>query len=371
MSQEVLTVADHEQAAQARLSPECWAYFAGGAGDEHTLRRNQIGWTHWQLQPRVLRSPQGIDTTTELLGKAWPTPLLAAPMAQLKLAHPDGEAAMALATSALGCGMVLSQQTNTHLETTAPLALASADRGPLWFQLYHLGDRAATLALAHQAAAAGYEALVLTVDAPIQGVRDRERRHPMRSTPHSRPHWPIQAEPASLTQLLRGAPTWDDVAWMRAHSPLPLLLKGITHPADAVLAAELGVAGLIVSNHGGRVLDTVAPTAECLPAIADQLQGRCTLLVDGGLRRGSDVFKALALGAQGALIGRPLVWGLANGGAAGVAHVLRLLLDELWATMVLCGVASLAQATRDHLKKNGFHLLIANRYCLQFQKVHR
>ena len=350
MAQELLTVADHEQAAQARLSPECWAYFTGGADDEHTLRRNQVAWADWQLQPRVLRSLQGLDTTTELLGKTWPTPLLAAPMAQLQLAHPDGEAALALATSALGCGMVLSQQTNTALDTVAPLALNSSDRGPLWFQLYHRGDRAATLELAHQAAVAGYEALVLTVDAPIQGVRDRERRHPMRSTPLARPHWHPRGEPTTMQQLLQAAPTWDDVAWLRAHSPLPLLVKGITHPADAALAAELGVAGVIVSNHGGRVLDTVPSTAECLPAIADQLQGRCTLLVDGGLRRGSDIFKALALGAHGVLVGRPLVWGLANGGAAGAAHVLRLLLDELWATMVLCGASSCAQATRSHIK---------------------
>ncbi len=350
MAQELLTLADHEHAAQARLSPECWAYFSGGASDEHTLRRNPAAWAHCQLQPRVLRSLPSISTATQLLGKTWPTPLLAAPMAQLQWAHPDGEAALALAASAPGCGMVLSQQTNTPLGTIAPLALQSADRGPLWFQLYHRGDRPATLELAHQAAAAGYEALVLTVDAPIQGVRDRERRHPMRNASLARPHWPPQAEPASLQHLLQTAPTWNDVAWLRAHSPLPLLLKGITHPGDAALAAELGAAGVIVSNHGGRVLDTVAPTAECLPAIADQLQGRCSLLVDGGLRRGSDIFKALAMGAQGVLVGRPLVWGLANGGAAGTAHVLRLLLDELWATMLLCGVPSPSHATREHIK---------------------
>ncbi len=351
MYQELLTVADHEQAAQTRLSPDIWAYFAGGACDEHTLRHNQAAWREWQLQPRVLRSLHGIDTTTHLLGKTWPTPVLAAPMAQLKLAHTDGEAAMALATSALGCGMVLSQQTNTALETVAPLALSSTERGPLWFQLYHCGDRPATLALAQQAAKAGYEALVLTVDAPIQGVRDRERRHPMHQTPYSRPHWPGHAASASPLQLLNAAPTWDDVAWLCDYSPLPMLLKGVSHPADAVLAADMGLAGVIVSNHGGRVLDTVAPTADCLPAITDLLQGRCALLVDGGLRRGADVFKAVALGAQGVLVGRPLVWGLTNGGAAGVAHVLRLLLDELWATMVLCGVSSLAEATQGCLRR--------------------
>lgn len=340
---ELLTVADHERAAEARLDPGAWAYFAGGAGAEHTLRRNLSAWADHSLRPRVLRPLGELSLSTELLGRTWPSPLLAAPMAQLRLAHPDGEAALALAASALGAGLVLSQQTNTALETIAPVMLASADRGPLWFQLYHQGDRHATLALAQQAASAGYEALVLTVDAPIQGVRDRERQHPVPSNALPRPHWralPTGVPPAAW---LQAAPTWDDVQWLHAHSPLPLLIKGITHPDDALQAAELGLAGVIVSNHGGRVLDGMPATAEVLPSIRDAVQARCAVLVDGGLRRGTDIAKALALGADAVLIGRPLVWGLANGGAAGIAHVLRLLLDELWAAMALCG----ATRTRD------------------------
>lgn len=351
-STDLLTLADHEQAALQRMDPAVWAYFAGGAGDEHTLRRNTQAWSHWELHPRLLRPLAGLNTTTHLLGATWPTPLLVAPMAQQCLAHPDGESAMALAASALGAGMVLSQQTNTPLEAIAQLTLPARGRGPLWFQLYHTGDRPATLALAQQAADAGYDALVLTVDAPVQGVRDRERRHPVQGMALTRPHWSGHPPSgSSLQDLLVKSPTWDDVAWLQAHSPLPLLIKGVTHPDDAGLAAEHKVAGVIVSNHGGRVLDTVPATAHLLPAIADRLQGHCALLVDGGLRRGSDIFKALALGAHAVLVGRPPIWGLSNGGAAGVAHVLRLLLDELLATMLLCGVNSVSHIPREHVKK--------------------
>lgn len=349
---ELLTLADHEQAAQARLDAGRWAYFSGGAGDEHTLRLNGSAWSSWTLHPRVLRPLHGLSLSTQLLGSTWPSPILAAPMAQLCLAHADGEAALALAASALGSGLVLSQQTNTHLATVAPIFLGAADRGPLWFQMYHQGDRSATLTLAQEAARAGYEALVLTVDAPIQGVRDRERRHPIQHHALSRPHW--RAIPAALSPSggLQTAPTWADVEWLQARSPLPLLLKGITHPDDALLAIDIGLAGIIVSNHGGRVLDGMPATAQVLPAIRDAVQGRCAVLVDGGLRRGTDILKALALGADAVLVGRPLIWGLANGGAAGVAHVLRLLQDELWAAMALCGVATIQDASSVCVKKS-------------------
>lgn len=352
---ELLTLADHEQAAQAHLDAAVWAYFSGGAGDEHTLRHNASAWAEWHLQPRVLQSLRHLSLSCDLLGKRWPSPILAAPMAQQQLAHPDGEAATALACSALGVGMVLSQQTNTPMEHVAPLMLSSSDRGPLWFQLYHRGKRQDTLTLAQQAACAGYEALVLTVDAPVQGVRDRERKHPMRHHQLARPHWVDPAVAPVPAQLLWASPTWEDVAWLRQHSPLPLLLKGITHPNDAARALELGLAGIVVSNHGGRVLDTVPATAHLLPPIANVLQGRCTLLLDGGLRRGSDIFKALALGADAVLVGRPLLWGLSNAGTSGVAHVLKLLLDELWATMALCGTTTVSAIQQSPLKKPAWH----------------
>jgi len=354
----LVNLADHEALARQRVPEAVWAYWAGGAADEITLRANQAAWSSIALRPRVLRPLSGLQTTISLLGCTCPTPLLVAPMARHGLAHPDAERATALAASALGVGLVLSMQSHTALEDVAPLVGPASEAGPLWFQLYHLGDRGHTLALVQRAHAAGYQAVVLTVDAPLQGVRDRERRAGAAAVlTGPQPHWPALHSAASPEQLLAQAPTWDDVRWLQACSPLPLLLKGVTHPADARLALSLGVAGLIVSNHGGRVLDTAQPTAELLPAIADAVQGGCALLVDGGIRRGTDVFKALALGADAVLVGRPVLWGLANGGASGVAHVLRLLLDELWATMALCGVTRVTEIEPDYLqiKHNANH----------------
>lgn len=340
----MLTLPDYAAAARQQLPPELWAYFARGAGAEITLRANKLGWDAVPLCPRVLcPRPVEVSLSVSLLDRTWPTPLLVAPMAQMALAHAEAEAGLAMAAAAQGVGLVLSQQSNTPMEQVAKLSRADPARGPLWFQLYHTGDRGQTLALMQQAHACGYEALVLTVDAPIQGVRDQELRHPIAAKPHlKRPHW--NTPPASdQSALLHSIPTWNEVQWLVAHSPLPLLLKGITHPHDAALASNLGVAGMIVSNHGGRVLDGVAATAALLPQIADQIKGRCELLVDGGIYRGSDAFKALALGASAVLIGRPVLWGLVHSGALGASRVLRLLLDELWATLVLCGVGGTTQ----------------------------
>ena len=347
-----VNLADHEALARACVPPAVWAYWSGGAGDERTLCHNAEAWQGLALHPRVLRPLGGLGMETQMLHRTCPSPLLVAPMARHGLAHPDAERATALAASALGVGLVLSMQSHTLLEDVARAMDPGPTRGPLWFQLYHLGDRAWTLELAHRAQAAGYEALVLTVDAPLQGVRDRERRADVASLPQGpQPHWPPSPPPGSTDQLLGQAPTWDDVHWLRQHSPLPLLLKGITHPDDAALALDLGIDGLIVSNHGGRVLDTMPPTAQLLPAVVAAVQGRCPVLVDGGIRRGTDVFKALALGADAVLLGRPVLWGLAHAGAHGVAHVLRLLLDELWATMALCGVARTGDIGPEYLSQ--------------------
>ena len=242
------------------------------------------------------------------------------------------------------------------LEAVAQAVAPDPGRGPLWFQLYLQHDRGFTQALVQRAEAAGYEALVLTVDAPASGVRDRERRAGFRLPPGIAPvnlaglPPPPQAglhsgQSALFDDLLRHAPTWDDVAWLRSITRLPVLLKGILHPADARQALSAGVAGLIVSNHGGRTLDTAPPTATALPRVAEAVAGAVPVLVDGGIRRGTDVLKALALGASAVLVGRPAVWGLANAGAAGVAHVLRVLRDELEVAMALTGCATLADAS--------------------------
>lgn len=352
----LVTLADHEQHARTQLDDNAWAYFSGGAADEISLRANRSAWDALPLWPRVLRSLAGGHTRVPLLGRTLAHPILIAPVAFQRLAHPDGELAMAYAAAALGAGVVLSTQASVSLESVAQAVLPDPGRGPLWFQLYLQPDRGFTQALVQRAEAAGYEALVLTVDAPTSGVRDRERRAGFRlpsgvgpvnlaglQTPASPPLSPGQS--ALFDGLLHHAPTWDDIAWLQSITRLPVLLKGVLHPADARQAVSVGAAGLIVSNHGGRTLDTAPATATALPRVVQAVGGAVPVLVDGGIRRGTDVLKAMALGASAVLVGRPAVWGLANAGAAGVAHVLRLLRDELEVAMALTGCATLAEAT--------------------------
>jgi 4-hydroxymandelate oxidase len=355
-----VNLADHEALARAKLPAPAWAYLDGDAADGITRRENAAAWQRLRLWPRVLRPLGGGHTRCTLLGHRWPSPLLLAPTAFHRLAHPDGEAASALAAAVLGAGFVLSTLSSLPMEAVARCMLPEPQRGPLWFQLYWQPDRGHTLALLQRAEAAGFEAIVLTVDAPCQGVRDAERRSGFSLPPgvvaaHLQGHTatPIEVPPGGsqlFDGLLHHAPTWDDIAWLRAHSRLPLLIKGVLHPDDARQAAALGVDGVIVSNHGGRVLDTTPATAEALPLIADALAALPgpvpALLVDGGIRRGTDVLKALALGAQAVLIGRPVLHGLAVAGGQGVGHVLRLLRDELEAAMALTGCATLADIHR-------------------------
>lgn len=350
-------LADHQALAAQRLGAGAWAYFNGGAADEITLRDNERAWQLIRLAARVLRPLTGAHTRVELLGRTLTHPILIAPMAHQGLAHPHGESATALAASALGAGLVLSTQASTPLEDVAAVVLPEVDRGPLWFQLYLQPDRGFTRELVRRAEAAGYEALVLTVDAPVGGARDRERRAGFVLPPGVcaanlrglRAPDRIGLSPgqsALFDDLLTHAPTWDDVDWLRALTRLPVLLKGITHPADALLARQHGAAGVIVSNHGGRTLDTLPASAELLPAVVQAVDGHLPVLVDGGIRRGTDVLKAMALGAAAVLVGRPVIHGLAHAGAQGVAHVLRLLRDELEIAMALCGCRSLDQAAQ-------------------------
>lgn len=354
----IVTLADHEQHARQQLDDNAWAYFSGGAADEITLRANRSAWDALALWPRVLRPLAGGHTRVTLLGHTLAHPILLAPIAAQRLAHPDGELAMAYAAAALGAGVVLSTQASASLESIAEAVRPDPGRGPLWFQLYLQHDRGFTQALVARAEAAGYEALVLTVDAPTSGARDRERRAGFRLPPgvghvNLAGLQPLPAPPLSPGQsalfdrLLHHAPTWDDVAWLQSITRLPIVLKGVLHPADARQAISLGAAGLIVSNHGGRTLDTAPATAHALPRVVQAVQGAVPVLVDGGIRRGTDVLKAIALGASAVLVGRPAVWGLANAGAAGVAHVLRLLRDELEIAMALTGCATLADASPD------------------------
>ena len=350
MSTPPLTLADQAAQAERLLEPAVWAYLCGGAADELTLRANLSAWQRLPLWPRVLRPLAGGHTRTTLAGHALAHPILLAPVALQQLAHPEGELASALAAAAQGAGYVLSTQSSTPLEAVAQAVRGDPGRGPLWFQLYWQADRGFNRALVQRAEAAGYEAIVLTADAPVQGVRDRERRAGLTPPPGVRAvhlRDAPAAPPAAGTYcagLPAHAPSWDDVAWLRGCTRLPVWLKGVLHPQDARQALALGVAGLIVSNHGGRTLDTAPATANALPLVREAVQDALPLIVDGGIRRGTDVLKAIALGARAVLVGRPALHALAAGGALGVAQMLRLLRDELEMAMALTGCRTLADA---------------------------
>ena len=349
----IANLADFEAAAQARLDAGVWAYLNGGAGDEITRRANRTAWDAIALQPRVLRDLAHGHTRVSLLGRTLRHPILLAPVAYQRLFHDDGELATAHAAAAQEAGLILSAQASVDLRSVAEPMLAEPAAGPLWFQLYWRDDRAFMRDLLQRVEAAGFQALVLTVDAPVHGARDRERRAGYQLPPHIRAvnlgglKKPVDVAPGQsvlFDGLMPRAATWADIDWLRAHSPLPLLLKGVTHPDDAREALARGVTGLIVSNHGGRTLDTLPPTAALLPPLRAAVGPDLPLLVDGGIRRGTDVLKAIALGANAVLLGRPYVHALAAAGALGVAQALRLLRDELEIAMALSGCKTLADA---------------------------
>lgn len=346
-----------EYATRAReiLPPDVAAYFLGGAGAQVTQSRNRADLNDVSIRPRVLSDLRGGHTQVNLLGRSYAHPIFAAPMAYQTLLHPDGEAATASGVAAQGGGMVLSAQASLPMEDVRAASPACG-----WFQLYWQVTRADTLALATLAADAGFEALVLTVDAPVNGVRDGEimagfalpqtvRAVNLDGVAQAR-FAPLQeGESAIFDRISKILPTWDDVTWLCANAPLPIVLKGILTPEDALAAIGCGAQGLIVSNHGGRVLDGAISSVSALPSIVDSVQRAVPVLMDSGLRRGVDVFRALALGADAVLVGQPVACGLAVGGAQGVSHVLRLLRDELDVTMALAGCKTLADITADRV----------------------
>jgi len=347
----VVNLADFEALARDKLDAAAWAYIAGGAADEISVRENEAAWGALRLLPRVLQDLAGGHTRCTLLGRELAHPVLLAPVAHQRLAHPDGEAATALAAAAQGAGFVLSAQTSVPLQQVAALVRHDAGRGPLWLQIYPHPDTGFMAALAAQAAEAGFEALVLTVDAPLHGARDRARRAaftvPAHAQPaHVRPAWEMPADMSRFDFAAAHAPRWQHIELLADASRLPVLLKGVLQVDDAREAVQRGAAGLIVSNHGGRTLDTAVGATQALPRIAQALAGAVPLLVDGGIRRGTDVLKAIALGASAVLVGRPQLFALAAGGAAGVAQMLRLLRDELEIAMALTGCRTLADAPR-------------------------
>jgi len=351
-----VNVDEFEALARERLPHMVFDYYAGGAGDEWTLRENRAAFDRWVFRPRALTDVSAVTTATTVLGQAMPTPILVAPTAFQKLAHPDGEIAMARGAAAAGVTLVVSTIATTSLEDVAATGV------PRWFQLYVQKDRPLTEEIVRRAEAAGYAAIVLTVDAPFLGRRERDERNRFSMPPEIRMAnlrnlaVPTAEEGSSLQlqfQLIDPSLTWDDLAWLRSLTSLPVLVKGIMTAEDAARAADIGVAGIVVSNHGGRQLDGAAATLDALPEVLDGAGGRAEVLVDGGIRRGAHVLKALALGARATLVGRPVVWGLAVGGENGVRDVLRMLEAELSLTMALAGAPTVAAVDRSLLARGG------------------
>lgn len=349
---DIASLADYERYAQARLPGPVWAYLAGAAADGITMRDNRDAFDRIRLKGRVLADMRGASAASALFAEVLPFPVLVAPMAYQRLAHPEGEHALALGAAAAGVPAVVSTQASIGLEEIARQA-----QGPLWFQLYPQPERERTLTLLQRAEAAGYRAIVVTVDAPLNGIRNAEQRAGFR-LPDGVSAVNLEGDDGPAVSrakpgqspvfrgLLDHAPHWDDIAWLRKQTRLPLLLKGITDPDDAARGEALGADGIIVSNHGGRVLDTLPASIDLLPAIATRLGGRLPILLDGGIRRGTDVLKALALGAKAVLVGRPLCFALAVAGSSGVAHALTILAAEFEATMALTGHRTVADIGR-------------------------
>jgi isopentenyl diphosphate isomerase/L-lactate dehydrogenase-like FMN-dependent dehydrogenase len=331
-----LNVAEYEALAEPRMHPAAWDYYATGTDDEVTLRENRAAFARIKLRPHMLVDVSHVDTATTVLGLPVSMPILIAPTAMHRLACEDGERATARAAGAAGTLMTASTESWCPLED-----IAAAATGPLWFQLYVYGSRAFAESLVRRAEEAGFRAIVLTVDSPRWSRRQRS----MRSEAEIPQYWPgnlpqIEGEEYNPLPL-----TWADIAWLRSLTSLPLVLKGILTAEDAMLAVDHGIDGIVVSNHGGRQLDTVPATIEALPEVVDAVAGRCEVYLDGGVRRGTDVLKALALGARAVLVGRPILWGLAVDGEAGARHVLELLHAELELAMALSGRPTIASTT--------------------------
>jgi len=351
-----LNLSELERIAKARLPQMAWDYYASGADDERCLRRNVEAYDQLRLHYRVRVDVSRRSLETTVLGERLAMPVAVAPTAFHRLAHPDGELASVRGAGDAGTVFILSTLSNTAVEE-----VVAAATGPVWFQLYVYRDRAATEALVRRVEAAGVRALVLTVDAPLLGRRERDVRNGFALPPHlgienlhgvkdPAAQLPARAGDSGLAayvaDLLDPSLTWDAVDWLRSITTLPVLVKGIVRPDDAVRAVERGAAGIVVSNHGGRQLDASPATIEALPRIVDAVSGRAEVLLDGGVRRGTDVVKALACGAKAVLVGRPVLWGLAAGGREGVAAALEVLRRELDLAFALCGCADVAGVTR-------------------------
>lgn len=355
---------DYQQHAKQLLPTPSWHYIAGGSGDELTLNANTNAFNDIGLQQTLLPDINRVDTTITLNTEQHQNPILVAPIAYQQLAHQDGELATVQAANAQDISMILSTLSSTPLEHVAQYKSAQA----LWFQLYIQPNKQHTHDLIKRAEQSGYTSLVITLDAPINGLRNNEQRHNFKLPDHVKaqnlqPYLSssntganqmattgLSSQHITLAQLLAQSPRWQDIADIISVTNLPVYLKGILTVTDALKAKKLGAKGIVVSNHGGRILDGVPTSIEVLPLIRQAVGNEMDILCDSGIRRGSDVFKAIALGANGVLVGRPIMYALATAGAMGVAHCLRLLKDELQLTMALTGCASMSDITIDKVR---------------------
>ncbi|MAZ88642.1 MAG: alpha-hydroxy-acid oxidizing enzyme [Cellvibrionaceae bacterium] len=353
---DIVALEDYQRLAPDFIPEPVYTYIRSGGADEHTLRRNSDAFNALSLYNRVLVDFDQANTHTQLLGECFRHPILLAPVAHQGLVHTDAELATAQAADALEAGLICSTLASKPMEQ-----IAANTTAPKWFQLYFQASRQHTKTLVERAAASGYTALVVTVDVPINGLRNPIQRSGFQLPDNiqaintaSKSQSPVELNPEQsiiFQGLMSEAPTWRDIEWLRQNTQLPIILKGISHPKDAQRALSLGIDGFVVSNHGGRSLDTLPATIDMLPAIRQIVGDTIPVLLDGGVRRGTDIFKALALGADAVLIGRPQIYALAVAGALGVAHMLKLLRDELEVTMALCGCPTLKDINPDCLFK--------------------
>ena len=336
-----ITVAEYEPLARSVIERGAWDYYAGGAGDEVSLADARSAWDRIRLRPRVLADVTERDLATSAFGRSLAHPVIVAPMAAHDLAHPDAENATARGAAGAGALMTLSTISSVPMEEVA----ATTPDAPRWFQLYAPADRTACRALVDRAVAAGFGAVAVTVDLPLPGNRERDLRNGF--VLHMGVHMPDDQPTDERGIIELSTFGWDDLAWVRSICPVPLVAKGVLRADDAARAVDAGCDGIWVSNHGGRQLDTAIAGIDALPEIVEAVGDRALLVVDGGVRRGIDVLKGLALGADLVAVGRPVLWGLAVGGADGVRHVLEILRDELSLAMALAGCRSIGDIAAD------------------------
>lgn len=361
-----VNVWEYEAFAKAMLPKNAFDYYSSGANDMITLRENRAAFNRLRMRPRILRDVSKTDMSTTVLGQKIEFPICLAPTAMQQMAHPDGEIATARAAAGHNTIMTLSSWSTMALEDV----MAAAPVGPKWFQLYVYKDRAVTLDLIQRAERAGYTCLAVTVDTPVLGRREADLRNQFKLPSHltmgnfkavGGGHAAGTTQAGGLAKyvasLIDKTLNWDDLAWVRKHcGAMKIVVKGVITAEDAELACAAGVDGILVSNHGARQLDTVPATIEALPEVVAAVNGRCEVYLDGGVCRGTDAFKALALGARAVFVGRPYLWGLAHGGEGGVAHVLQLLRDELLMAYQLCGCVTTGDIKREMVMHHARYL---------------